>query len=78
VPSITRAPADAKLLAYTAERIVAKASQKTEFAAVTHVALNLENDGNRFVRETLRDSGIEPVAMEGFAVWVAKLKALLQ
>jgi hypothetical protein len=78
VPSITRAPADAKLLAYTAERIVAKASQKTEFAAVTHVALNLENDGNRFVRDTLRDSGIEPVAMEGFAVWVAKLKALLQ
>jgi hypothetical protein len=57
---------------------VAKASQKTEFAAVTHVALNLENDGNRFVRETLRDSGIEPVAMEGFAVWVSKLEALLQ
>jgi hypothetical protein len=31
---------DAKLLAYTAERITAKASLKTEFAAVTEVALD--------------------------------------
>ena len=76
--SVTRAPADAKLLAYTAERIVAEASLKTEFAAVTDVALNAENDRHRFVRDTLRDAGIEPVAMEGFAVWVAKLKLLLQ
>jgi hypothetical protein len=76
--SVTRAPADAKLLAYTAERIAAKASLKTEFAAVTDVALNAENDRHRFVRDTLRDAGIEPVAMEGFAVWVAKLKPLLQ
>jgi hypothetical protein len=76
--SVTRTPTDAKLLAYTAERIVAKASLKTEFAAVTDVALNAENDRHRFVRDTLRDAGIEPVAMEGFAVWVAKLKPLLQ
>jgi len=54
--SVTRAPADAKLLAYTAERIVAKASLKTEFAAVTDVALNAENDRHRFVRDTLRDA----------------------
>ena len=71
--SVTRAPADAKLLAYTAEHITAKASLKTEFAAVTDVALNAENDRHRFVRDTLRDAGIEPIAMEGFAVWVAKL-----
>jgi len=76
--SVTRAPADAKLLAYTAERITAKASVKTEFAAVTDVALDAGNDRHRFVRDTLRDVGIEPVAMEGFAVWVAKLKPLLQ
>ena len=76
--SVTRAPADAKLLAYTAQRITAKASLKTEFAAVTDVALNAENDRHRFVRDTLRDAGIEPVAMEGFAVWVAKLKPLLR
>ena len=76
--SVTRAPADAKLFAYTAQHITAKAALKTEFAAVTDVALNAENDRHRFVRETLRDAGIEPVAMEGFAVWVAKLKPLLQ
>jgi hypothetical protein len=76
--SVTRAPADAKLFAYTAERITAKATLKTEFAAVTDVQLNEKNDRHRFVRDTLRDVGIEPVPMEGFAVWVAKLKPLLQ
>jgi hypothetical protein len=76
--SITRAPADAKLLAYTAERITAKATLKTECAAVTDVALNAENERHRFVRDTLREAGIEPVAMEGFAVWVAKLKPMIQ
>ena len=76
--SVTRAPADAKLFAYTAERITAKASLKTEFAAVTDVALNAGNDRHRFVRDTLRDAGIEPIPMEGFAVWVAKLKPMLQ
>jgi hypothetical protein len=76
--SVTRAPADAKLLAYTAERITAKATLKTEFAAVTDVVLNAGNERHRFVRDTLRDAGIEPIAMEGFAVWVAKLKPLLQ
>jgi hypothetical protein len=76
--SVTRAPADAKLLAYTAERIGAKASLKTEFAAVTDVELKTENDRHRFVRDTLRDVGIEPIPLEGFAVWVNKLKPLLQ
>jgi hypothetical protein len=76
--SVTRAPADAKVFAYTAERITAKSSLKTEFAAVTDVALNPGNDRHRFVRDTLRDVGIEPIPMEGFAVWVAKLKPLLQ
>jgi hypothetical protein len=76
--SVTRAPADAKLLAYTAERITAKARLKTEFAAVTDVALSDGNDRHRFVRDTLREVGIEPIPLEGFAVWVAKLKPLLQ
>jgi hypothetical protein len=76
--SVTRAPADAKLLAYTVERITAKASLKTEFAAVTDVPLDAGDSRHRFVRDTLRDVGIEPVAMEGFAVWVGKLKPLLQ
>jgi hypothetical protein len=76
--SVARAPADAKLLAHTAERIAAKATLKTECAAVTDVALNAGNDRHRFVRDTLREAGIEPVAMEGFAVWVAKLKPMIQ
>jgi hypothetical protein len=75
--SVTRAPADAKPYAYNAEHITAKATLKTEFAAVTDVRLHEENERHRFVGNTLRDAGIEPVAMEGFAVWVAKLKPLL-
>jgi Protein of unknown function (DUF3037) len=76
--SVTRAPSDAKLFAYTAERITTKARLKTEFAAVTDVALNDGNERHRFVRDTLREVGIEPIPLEGFAVWVAKLKPLLQ
>jgi hypothetical protein len=76
--SVTRAPNDSKVLAYTAEHIAAKASLKTEFAAVTDVELNMQNDRHRFVRDTLREVGIEPIPMEGFAVWVNKLKPLLQ
>jgi hypothetical protein len=41
-------------------------------------ASNAENDRHRFVRDTLRDAGIEPVAVEGLAVGVAKRKPLLQ
>ncbi len=74
--SVTRAPADAKLLAYTVDRIRAKASS-SEFTAVTDVALSTDNERHRFVRDTLRDAGIERVPQEGFAVWVAKLKPWL-
>jgi len=76
--SVTRAPADAKNLAYTASRITAKARWKTEFAAVTDVALENGNLRHAFVRDTLRDAGVEPVPLDHFAVWVAKLKPLLQ
>jgi Protein of unknown function (DUF3037) len=76
--SVTRSPADCKLYAYTADRIAKRAPFASEFLAVTDVALQAENERHRFVRDTLRDSGIEPVPMEGFAVWVAKLRAQLQ
>jgi hypothetical protein len=75
--SVTRAPGDFKQLAYTAERIHAKEKLKTEFAAVTDVPLIPGNKRDDFVAAALREVGIEPVAMEGFAVWVAKLKPLL-
>jgi hypothetical protein len=77
--SVSRSPQDAKTLAYNVQRISAKAAYKTEFAAVTDIALSADNDRHRFVRETLRDAGIEPVPTEGLAVWVAKLRpSLLQ
>jgi hypothetical protein len=76
--SVSRAPADCKLLAYTAARMAARAPFATEFAAVTDVPLVAGNERHVFVRETLRDAGIEPVPMEGFAVWVAKLRPMLQ
>jgi len=73
-----RASGEVKNLAYTAERIAAKAPWKSEFTAVTDVELMDGNLHHRFVRDTLRDAGIEPVPLDHFAVWVAKLKALLQ
>jgi Protein of unknown function (DUF3037) len=76
--SVTRAPGDFKQLAYTAERIHSKEKLKTEFAAVTDVPLLPGNKRDDFVAAALREVGIEPVAMESFAVWVAKLKPLLQ
>jgi hypothetical protein len=76
--SVTRSPSDAKLLAYTAENITKKSELGTEFAAITDVPLLATNERHRFVGNTLRSAGIEPVPLEGFAVWVAKLKPLLR
>ena len=76
--SVTRAPSEVKNFAYTAGRITAKAPWKTEFAAVTDVELTEGNLRHRFVRDTLRDAGVEPVPLDHFAVWVSKLKPLLQ
>ena len=64
--------------AYTAGRIAAKAAWKSEFAAVIDVELTERNLRHGFVRNTLRDAGIEPVPLDHFAVWVANLKPLLQ
>jgi Protein of unknown function (DUF3037) len=77
--SVTRAPQDAKSLSYNVKHIAEKARYHTEFAAVTDIALNRENDRHRFVLDTLREVGVEPIPMEGLAVWVAKLRpSLLQ
>ena len=77
--SVSRAPADCKLLAYTADRIAKRAAFPTEFTAVTDVELQPErNERHRFVQDTLRDVGIESMAMGAFAAWVPKLKAQLR
>jgi hypothetical protein len=75
--SVSRSPGDVKGFAYTVERIRDKV-QSSEFTAVTDVALLAENERHRFVRETLRDSGVEAVAMEGFAVWAARMRPMIQ
>jgi hypothetical protein len=76
--SVTRSPADAKVLAYTAKRIQDLGRFTPEFTAVTDVPLSSDNDRHKFVRDTLREAGVEPVPLEGFAVWVAKLRPMLQ
>jgi hypothetical protein len=75
--SVSRAPGDAKSLAYTVERIRSKVPA-SEFTAVTDVHLLADNDRHRFVRETLREVGAEAVPLEGLAVWTAKLRAEIQ
>lgn len=75
--SVSRAPGEVKSLAYTVERIRHKV-KSSEFTAVTDVHLLAENERHRFVQETLRDVGVETVPMEGFAVWTAKLRPLIQ
>jgi Protein of unknown function (DUF3037) len=77
--SVSRAPQEAKSLSYNARHIAEKARYPTEFTAVTDIAVSRNNDRHRFVTETLREVGVEPVPMEGLAVWVAKLRpSLLQ
>jgi hypothetical protein len=77
--SVSRAPADCKSYAYTAARIAARAPFASEFAAVTDVPLMVrENERHRFVHDTLRDAGIEPVGMDHFATWVPKLRPTIQ
>jgi Protein of unknown function (DUF3037) len=76
--SVSRAPGDAKGLAHTFEHVAAKASLKSEFTAITDIALTDQNDRDRFVIRTLREVGIEPVPLDHFAVWVAKLKPMIQ
>ena len=71
---VRRALGETKNLAYTAKRISSKAPWKSEFAAVTDVELSDGIPLHRFVR----DAGIEPVPLDHFAVWVARLKPLIQ
>jgi len=75
--SVSRAPGDVKSLAYTVERIRNKVAA-SEFTAVTDVHLIAENERHQFVRETLRDVGVEAVPLEGLAVWTARMRPMIQ
>jgi Protein of unknown function (DUF3037) len=74
--SMSRTPGDFRQLAYVADRIKKHESLNTEFAVVTDVPLVPGKKRDDFVAAMLKEFYIEPVAMEGFAVWVAKLKPL--
>jgi hypothetical protein len=76
--AVSRAPGDAKGIAYKTERTAPKASLKTEFAAITDVDLAEQNDRHRFVHRTLPDAGVEPIPLRHFTVWAAKLKPMIQ
>ena len=76
--SVSRAPGESKGISHTWEAITAKSALKTEFTVVTDIDLKEQNDRNRFVDRTLREAGIEPVALDHFAVWVGKLKPMIQ
>jgi len=75
--SVSRTPGEVKSLAYTVERIRYKMSS-SEFTAVTDVHLLAENERHRFVQDTLRDARIDAVPLEGFAVWTAKIRPMIQ
>jgi len=75
--SISRAPGDVKSLAWTVERMRDRI-ESAEFTAVTDVHLLADNERHKFVQETLRNARIEAVPLDGFAVWVAKMKPAIQ
>jgi len=69
--SVSRAPADCKLFAYTADRIATHV--QSEFTAVTDMPLQPDhNERHRFVRDTLRDANIQFFGYECFRCVGAK------
>ena len=75
--SVSRAPNDAKSLAFNVEHIRRKISS-SEFTAVTDVPLLTGHKRHDFVQGILRDARVDMVPVEAFAVWVAKMKPLIQ
>jgi len=78
--SVTRAPSDAKLYADAARHIIMAARSRfdPEFTAVTDVALDTAKPIHNAVHEALGEFNITAVPLDNFAVWVAKLRPLLQ
>ncbi len=75
--ALARDPAQAKVLAYTAERIRAKL-EKTEFAAVTETRPLPDNERHQFVVRLLGDQGIELVPVAGLEGFASRLKPTIQ
>jgi Protein of unknown function (DUF3037) len=77
---ITRNTADARLFADAARAIAdfSKDRFDAELTAVTDVAFDHSNSEHNFVKELFQARLIEPVPLDNFAVWAAKLRPMLQ
>ncbi len=76
--ALTREPAQAKVLAYTADAIRAKI-EKTEFVAITEMELRPEeNKRHRFISGLFEEKDISLVPLSHLPVWAHKLRPLLQ
>jgi hypothetical protein len=79
--SLTNKPDDVRILAPVAKTIQDMAHQldyAPEFTAVTDIAFEQENTDHRFLEKTLNNNGITPIPLDNFAVWVAKLRPMVQ
>lgn len=75
--ALARDPAQAKVLAYTAEHIRARLAS-AELAAVTEVMPRPENDRHRFVSRLLADAGVDVVSMGELEGFSRRLRAALR
>ncbi|MGH9591647.1 MAG: hypothetical protein ACRD5L_01045, partial [Bryobacteraceae bacterium] len=76
--ALTRDPAQAKVLAYTADAIRAKI-EKTEFIAITEVEPHPEeNKRHEFVSHLFDEKQISLVPLSKLPVWAHQLRPLIQ
>jgi len=75
--ALTRDPAQAKVLAYTAERIRAKLGEP-EFAAITEVEPQPGNARHEFVARLLAEQAVALVPLARLGDWANRLRASLR
>jgi hypothetical protein len=76
--ALTRDPAQAKVLAYTADAIRSKI-EKTEFVAITEMELRPEeNKRHQFISGLFKEKEISLVPLSRLPVWAHQLRPLLQ
>jgi hypothetical protein len=81
--ALSTRPDDAKVFAYTAQKIRDRAEQPSghfshEFVAVTDVGFKTDNENHKFLKQMFDNFGVEPLPLEGVAVWAAKLRHMVQ
>ncbi|HVB85336.1 MAG TPA: DUF3037 domain-containing protein [Candidatus Dormibacteraeota bacterium] len=74
---LARDYSQAKVLAYTAERIRARA-QHVEFSAITEVAPSPENPRHQFIMRLFEDQHIKILPLSGVEAWAESLRPRLR